>query len=1331
MKKNISVALIATLLVAIFIVGSPQEIYANNYIDGEITIDEIFVSGDLGTVIETVHSDLGSITSLTITEGIVNANDFSWIRENLLSIEKLEIIGNSTVDSGDTPVDIEYADNIVPENALPDMANLKEIIIPLATEIGAYAFKSCSKLESISLPKVKTVGERAFGWNYELNNVNLPEATTIGDYAFYQCEFLREVSLPKVITVGKRAFYGWNELASISLPEATTIGDNAFYQCNNLREVSLPNVTTIGVEAFSESPLLKNLTLGAILPNIGSDAFSNISMDSLTVRVPYGSASSYLSDESDGDGTDNKWYGWSIYEVSNDTTLSGLGIGTETLDLDLNPTFDSDTTEYNATVTHDTYIIFVTPTVNDTKATVTVNGDSEISGQAADVRLSVGTNEISIVVTAEDNSTAETIVTVTREGNDDTTLSGLSITEGTLDPTFDSSITAYTAYVANDVPSIKVTPTVNDSNATVKVEGKEVTSGEAEEVTLDAGINEINIVVIAEDGSSTAETVITVTKAADATLKDLSISEGTLDPIFDSSITAYSVDVSNDVEVIKVTPIVNDSNATVAVNEIEITSGTAVEVELSVGINEIDIAVTAEDDSISETVITVRRAISLTIDETFTSGSLRSVIETGVEADDFDLITSLIIKKGVVNADDIKWIGEKLTRLESLRIIENATVDSGTDPSVDIDSADNTVPSNTVNYDVLIHLREITISSATAVDADAFLESGIESVILPKVITVGESAFEWNVNLTSISLPSATTIGDSAFFECMKLKSVYLPNVNTVGKEVFGGCSLLNDLTLGATVPSIGLDTFSGISTDSPTVRVPYGSATHYLNDTYDGDHTDNRWYGWTVYEISNDAMLSDLSISAGTLDRGFDSSINAYTVNVANSVTSIEVTPTANNNNAKVTVEGEEVISGAAKEVILSEGINEINIMTIAEDGVTTVDTKITVVRANSSNSSSILDNTVESEESIIEQPESEESIVEQLEGEESIIEQLEREDTEGVIEVKVEDNETISEDVFKALKEEGAKLIIDGDWYQWEFDGQSDVEEGISADFEPSIKVIDKDEIDIELEDDAGFIVKTKYEGKLPIKAKLKVKVDEFTNDDQTVYLYYYNEATGKLELSGTAVNKKGQAEFEITHCSIYTITEKPALKEGYEEIAYVSGYSDGAFRPDKSLSRAEAAVMLSRLLESEGIQGESGYSDTDMWAEEEIVILSELNVINGYSDDTFKPNDGITRGELATMMSKVLGLDINQDLVGFTDTKGHWAENAIIALRKYGIVNGYSDGCFKPDNMVTRVEAIAMINRALNRVSEKTKAYDNPFSDIDNNHWAFYLIMNAAGQ
>ncbi|RYE03869.1 MAG: hypothetical protein EOP61_02870, partial [Sphingomonadales bacterium] len=180
----------------------------------------------------------------------------------------------------------------------------------------------------------------------------------------------------------------------------------------------------------------------------------------------------------------------------------------------------------------------------------------------------------------------------------DNSLSNLTISQGTLSPSFSSVGTSYTASVSNLVTSIDVTPTVNDANATVSVAGNPVTSGNPSAVSLNVGANPINVVVRAQDGGTKTYTV-TVTRAGsnDATLSNLTTSVGSLSPSFNSGAAAYSVFVPNASASIQVTPTVNTAGATVTVNGINVTSGSpSPAVALTAGqFQEITVMVTAQN----------------------------------------------------------------------------------------------------------------------------------------------------------------------------------------------------------------------------------------------------------------------------------------------------------------------------------------------------------------------------------------------------------------------------------------------------------------------------------------------------------------------------------------------------------------------------------------------------------------------------------------------------------------------------------------------------------------------------------------------------------------
>ncbi len=192
--------------------------------------------------------------------------------------------------------------------------------------------------------------------------------------------------------------------------------------------------------------------------------------------------------------------------------------------------------------------------------------------------------------------------------------------------------------------------------------------------------------------------------------------------------------------------------------------------------------------------------------------------------------------------------------------------------------------------------------------------------------------------------------------------------------------------------------------------------------------------------------------------------------------------------------------------------------------------------------------------------------------------------------------------------------------------------------------------------------------------------------------------------------------------------------------EHTPYINGYSDGTFRPDSIISRAEAAAILSRLSESfnEDQYYANGFSDVNphVWYANYVGFGSQNGMIKGYEDGSFLPDGQITRAEFAALIVrfKALSASAGYDKI-FSDISGHWAEANIMKLYAQGWITGYADKTFKPDEPITRAEAVKIINAAIGRTPSKEKVdasignYKNPFSDVVNRHWAYYEILEAA--
>lgn len=185
--------------------------------------------------------------------------------------------------------------------------------------------------------------------------------------------------------------------------------------------------------------------------------------------------------------------------------------------------------------------------------------------------------------------------------------------------------------------------------------------------------------------------------------------------------------------------------------------------------------------------------------------------------------------------------------------------------------------------------------------------------------------------------------------------------------------------------------------------------------------------------------------------------------------------------------------------------------------------------------------------------------------------------------------------------------------------------------------------------------------------------------------------------------------------------------------EHVAYVAGRGNNKVAPNADLTRAEAAMMLYRLLNDDVrdkyMGDEIGFSDVslDAWYADAVKCLAGMGLVKGYPENKFKPNDKITRGELVVMMARVLDEDADKG-EGFVDTVPDWAEDDVLRAQAAGIVVGYPDGTFQFNRNVSRAETITMINRLFGRNCYEGTDAESGFDDLSPNHWAYDAIMEA---
>ena len=196
-------------------------------------------------------------------------------------------------------------------------------------------------------------------------------------------------------------------------------------------------------------------------------------------------------------------------------------------------------------------------------------------------------------------------------------------------------------------------------------------------------------------------------------------------------------------------------------------------------------------------------------------------------------------------------------------------------------------------------------------------------------------------------------------------------------------------------------------------------------------------------------------------------------------------------------------------------------------------------------------------------------------------------------------------------------------------------------------------------------------------------------------------------------------------------------PTGLNGDDHYAYIVGYPDSTVRPQNGITRAEVATIFFRLLTDEVRDKNStktnSYSDvasTD-WYNHAVSTLSAMGIIKGDTHGKFNPNAPITRAEFAAIAAR-FDDKANTTTADFSDIASHWAKDEISAAANNGWINGYTDGTFRPNNNITRAEAMTLVNRVLKRLPETAEdLHDDMIKWTDNSDTSkwYYLAVQEA--
>lgn len=310
-----------------------------------------------------------------------------------------------------------------------------------------------------------------------------------------------------------------------------------------------------------------------------------------------------------------------------------------------------------------------------------------------------------------------------------------------------------------------------------------------------------------------------------------------------------------------------------------------------------------------------------------------------------------------------------------------------------------------------------------------------------------------------------------------------------------------------------------------------------------------------------------------------------------------------------------------------------------------------------------------------------------------------------------------------------------------------KSDVNE-IKKDIDVFIKGEGKESISIRVEGEGEVYLNSNLNIQILIKnsgtKEAKEKVLKIRVPDNFKVLGNYDLRGGFLEIkidkigineeikinlefkSFSSCDSIGSFEFYLDNITLKKDVFAKCLKIFHNPI--ISGYPDGTFKPDNPIKRVEVAAILSNTFLLS--RSDSGALPKDLkethWGKDYILNVISSGLMSGYNDGTFKPDEPLKRSEAAAIIFKILSL--NEDYGDhFKDiSNNYWAKGIIGAVYKSGIISGYQDKTFKGERSVTRGEFIVMLLKAIGR--EGYLGEINKFKDINKNHWAFKYILEA---
>lgn len=1003
--------------------------------------------------------------------------------------------------------------------------------------------------------------------------------------------------------------------------------------------------------------------------------------EQIAKQVPLGIGVNNIKVDVTAQNGDVKTYNITVTRAvpSNNALLSHLGISSGPFD---QGAFGPNLFNYSAKVNNSTASITVTPTASGPGAKIKVKGVEVTSGATSQaIALNTGENVIPVAVTAEDGSSTKTYtITVTRAKSSNADLSSLSTSSGTLNPVFQSGTQTYTVDVPNNITSIAVSPVAADLAVNrITVNGTEVASGTTSQaMALSTGENVIPVEVIAEDGVTTKTYTLKVTRAqsGNADLSSLKLSVGALNPEFSSGQTDYRVDVDHNMASIAVTPTVADSMATVRVNGADATSGTASQpIQLNVGDNTISIEVTAEDGTSKTYKITVFRAKS---NNARLSGL---TLSDGVLSPTFE-------QERLSYGANVPYTTESIT-------VTPILAEGAATATVAGEVVSNGNASQPIKLKVGSNIVPIIVTAANGITTRTY------------TIEVTRAASS-NALLSKLELRGATLSPsfspDHGDYTASVTNVVYAVYVTPTLADVTAHLKINNQTINSGEEIEIPL-----IVGENP-VAIEVTAADGTLN-TYH--------LKITRADLPSNADLSSLILSAGTLSPVFDPGITRYAASVANAVDSISFVPTLADSSASLTVNGLPATNGTPITVGIKVGDNPIVIRVKALRG-ETKEYVVAVTRAapqGGGDQSNGNGGTGGSGGGMSGNPSSGLPAASPKkptnQDELSFIDDQGNKWASGQVKTEngLKSTNVVADDLAMLKKASSAQtgvtfyapVLNKSDAVSFEF-GASLLETLAAKKAVVSIaSEFGKYNLPMQLVDWKGAVSSL---GNNVLLKDAKVRLEMKRIPGQTAVAG--RSLTGaapwvdfSLMLSSGGQTRAIQAFTGYVQREIY-------LNKGTDRSHLTTGVlvmQDGSLRHVPTVVKEENdryVAVINSLTNGKYTVIDNGKTFEDIkghWAQKSIENLASRLIVNGVSEADFAPDRSITRAGFVSMLVRALGLPSTDRLATYTDVKENgWYHDAILTGVSYGLIHGYDNGQFRPENPITRQEAMTIMVNAL---------------------------------